>query len=189
MKTTVKVTEEFVLYSNDQGEYHLTLEEATELGEDKSLEKAESEIALKASSGKYTKLTIDYEAARLLGFCEYGIDDFVKKLDLDKTKTYSIEELNKMLTLDALQAYPDECFKLFGKDTLKYLGGIKGILNEDTIDLVLRKELIPEKTLHELGVQFAYSTLHLFENEYPDDNRPRRALEVKTAWIKEEYEQ
>ena len=76
---------------------------------------------------------------------------------------------------------------MFGKKTLDKFGGIKGVLSVDTIDLVLREEFIDAKTLHLLACDFAESVLPIFEKKYPEDNRPRRAIEVKRLWIDEEY--
>ena len=182
MKITKK--EDHVLLQNIKGSYHLSLEDFNNLGEEKAIEFAEKEIKKKVDSGYYTHATIDFEQAKELGFCEYGIEDFCEKLKLDIDKTYKVEELNKLLTVDMFEKYTDECVKLFGKNTLKYLGGVEGVLNKDNINIVLRSELIPEKTLHRLAVKFAYSCLDHFEKQYPHDHRPRKAIEAKEAWIK-----
>ena len=175
-------TEQHVLLRNKLGEYHLSHEEFNSLGKDKSIELAEKEINKKDNSS-FSGETINFKQASALGFCSYGIKDFAKMLEIDIDGEYTIQELNEKLTIDALKEYPDECIKLFGKNTLKYLGGVEGILDEATVSLVLRKEFIPEKTLHLLFVRFAYSCLDNFENEYPDDKRPRQAIEAKEAWI------
>src|SRR5690606_21907360 len=152
------------LFTNDKGEYHIDLEKYNELGEIAAKELAAKEIELKVNSD-YTNKTINFDQARKLGFCEYGIKDFCKMLNLDIDKDHNLKEVNKALTIEALKSYPDECIKLFGENTLKYLGGVKGVLNEDTIDLVLRPEFIPEKTLHKLSVVFAYQNIANFEKE------------------------
>ena len=56
----------------------------------------------------------------------------------------------------------------------------------DRLWVLLRPEIIPEKLLHELACQFAEYSLHIFEKKYPDDKRPRLAIEAKRAWIKGE---
>jgi hypothetical protein len=56
----------------------------------------------------------------------------------------------------------------------------------DKFWLLLRNEFIPENDLHELACKFAESVLHLFEEEYPDDKRPRKAIEAKKKFIKGE---
>lgn len=175
--------ERYVLFKNSDGEYHMSHEQFLLIGEDAAKKFALKEIWLKKSSF-YSNKTITFKQARLLGFCEYGIKDFCKQLELDIDGTYSIEELNKKLTIEVIKFYPDECIKLFGKNTLKYLGGAEGVLNEDTIELLLRPEFIPEMVLHKLSVKFAYQCLDDFEREYPDDKRPRKAIEAKEAWIK-----
>ena len=174
-----------VLLKNESGEYHLSNKEFDKLGKEEAIKLATNEIEKKAKS-EYVNKTINFEQARELGFCEYGIKEFCEILNLDMSKDYSINELNKKLTIEALKEYPDECIKLFGKDTLKYLGSVEDILSEDTIDLVLREEFIDKKTLHKLSVKFAYESLPLFEKEYPNDSRPRKAIEAKEAWIKGE---
>jgi len=175
-------TKKHVLLRNNKGEYHLSHEEFNSLGEDKSIELAEKEINKKTNSS-FSGETINFKQASALGFCSYGIKDFAEMLEIDVEGEYTIQELNEKLTIDALKEYPDECIKLFGKNTLKYLGGVEGILDEETVSLVLRKEFISEKTLHILSVKFAYSCLDNFEKEYPEDKRPRQAIEAKEAWI------
>lgn len=172
------------LLKNDKGEYHLSIEEFEKLGKEKAIELASKEIDKKVNSTYQTK-TINFEQARELGFCEYGIKDFCERLNLDINKDYKLEDLNKALTMEVIQEYPDECIKLFGKDCIKYLGTPKELINEDNISLFLREEFISKRNLHKLAVKFAYSTLHHFENEYPDDKRPRIAIETKKRWIEE----
>jgi len=182
MKITKK--EDHYLLKNDEGEYHLSLEEFNSLGEKKAIELAREEIKKKLDFRIYPYATINFSQASNLGFCEFGIEDFCQSLSLDLEDTYSIKDLNKGLTIGILKRYTTECLKLFGSNTLKYLGGVKEVLSEDTIDLVLREEFIPEKTLHTLSVKFAKSSLHLFESQYPKDRRPREAIEAKEAFIK-----
>ena len=56
----------------------------------------------------------------------------------------------------------------------------------DKFWLLLREEFIPENDLHELACKFAESVLHLFEKEYPNDLRLRKAIEAKRKFIKGE---
>ena len=181
----ITINSDNVLFKNELGEYHLSIGEFNKLGHENAITIAESEI-LKKLESNHSGTTINFDQARELGFCKYGIEDFATKLKLDISKEYSINELNKKLTIEALTAYPDECVKLFGKDTLKYLGGVKRVLNEDTISLVLRPEFIPTEVLHKLSMKFAYSCLGNFEKEYPNDNRPRLAIEAKRKFLKGE---
>ena len=174
--------EDHVLFKNEHGEYHMMLSKYNELG-DKAQEYAEKEIEKKTKS-VFTGETINFKQARALGFCEYGIEDFCSKLNLGTDGEYKITDLNKRLTLEVLTEYPDECVKLFGKDTLKYLGGVKEVLNENTISLVLRPEFIDEVTLHKLSAKFARQSLANYEKQCPNDNRGRKAIEAKEAWIR-----
>ena len=43
-----------------------------------------------------------------------------------------------------------------------------------------------DKTLHEFACWCAEQVLPIFEKEYPDDNRPRLAIEAKRKWLKKE---
>ena len=187
MKNTTEVikTKENVLIKTAKGEYHFSREEYKELGKQKAIKFAEKEIEKKNASGQYTNTTINFKQAKDLGFCEYGIKDFAEKLELDIDGEYTIDEINKKLTLDALKEYPTECLKLFGKDCIKYLGTVKELISTDTLDLFLREEFISARKLHQLSVKFAYSCLSRYEDKYPDDNRVRHAIEVKEKWIKE----
>jgi|SaaInlLV_10m_DNA_2_1039722.scaffolds.fasta_scaffold01930_3 hypothetical protein len=181
MKITKKETH--VLITTKKGEYHFSIEEFEKLSEAEAIKIAEAEIEKKLKSGYYPYSTISFKQAREMGFCEYGIKDFCEMMGLDIEGVHNVEELNKNLTLDALKEYTEECIKIFGKNTLKYLGGVKGVLSEDTISLVLRPEFIPEKTLHILATRFAWSCLHRFEDTYPNDKRPREAIQMKEKWI------
>lgn len=64
--------------------------------------------------------------------------------------------------------------------------GLDNVSISDKFWLLLREEFIPENDLHELACKFAESVLHLFEEEYPDDKRPRKAIEAKRKFIKGE---
>ena len=57
---------------------------------------------------------------------------------------------------------------------------------QDRLWVLLREEIIPAHELHELACRFAESVLHMFEDRYPDDKRPRRAIEAKRAWLRGE---
>ena len=39
------------------------------------------------------------------------------------------------------------------------------------------------KDLHLLACDYAEGVLHLFEADYPEDKRPRQAIEAKRAWV------
>ncbi len=57
---------------------------------------------------------------------------------------------------------------------------------EDRLWALLRPEVIDKKTLHLLACDFAEDVLHIFEKEYPRDDRPRKAIKAKREWIEGE---
>lgn len=57
---------------------------------------------------------------------------------------------------------------------------------EDKIWALLHTEFLSEQQMHELACQFAETALPLYEQEYPDDQRPRQAIEAKRAWLRGE---
>ena len=63
---------------------------------------------------------------------------------------------------------------------------LENVPAKDKFWLLLREEFIPENDLHELACKFAESVLHLFEKEYPNDLRLRKAIEAKRKFIKGE---
>ena len=84
------------LLKNSKGEYHLSIEDYEKLGEKEAIILAEKEINKKLNAN-YSNKTINFEKARDLGFCEFGIKDFCKRLDLDIDKTYKLLELKEKL--------------------------------------------------------------------------------------------
>ncbi len=76
--------------------------------------------------------------------------------------------------------------KLFGRK--KYLTAIDilrlDIPAKDKLWAVLREDLVEESILHEASCQFAESVLHIFEKEYPEDDRPRKLIEAKRSWLR-----
>jgi hypothetical protein len=185
-------TKNHVLLKNKDGEYHLSHDDFNQMGEDAAIKMAESEIAKKLNSDNYKAKTINFDQARELGFCEYGIKDFCEKLDLDINDEYEIPFLLSKLTVDAFLEYTNECRKLFGKDNIMAkFGGVKQFLSDNrtssALNFVLSNGFIEDKKLHLLACDFAERVLPIFEKEYPEDNRPRRAIEVKRLWIEEEY--
>lgn len=183
----IQKNKDHILFTNSDGEYHMSLTQFRELGEEKAKEYANTEIQLKKNSN-YNSKTINFEQARKLGFCEYGIKDFCGKLNLDINKNYQVETLLNCLTIKAFLSYPQECFKLFGKTkTVDKFGGIKRLLSENKISrmlcIVLENKFLDETTLHLLACDFAESSLSNFEVLYPDDSRPRLAIEAKRRFI------
>lgn len=192
MSMKITKNQDHVFFKNKSGEYHISNVDYNKLGAEKALALAESEIQKKLSTKAYGNVTINFQQARDLGFCEYGIKDFAEMLELSLDKEYSIDEILTKLTPKAFLAYTSECVKLFTKDrVMAKFGGVKAFLKEnptrEVLDFVLRNDFIDDKNLHLLACSFAENTLHKFEKEYPDDKRPRRAIEVKRLWIGEEY--
>jgi hypothetical protein len=181
--------QDHVLFKNSLGEYHLSIDEFEKLGEKEAIKLAESEI-LKKSKAEFNQDRIDFASARDLGFCEYGIRDFCNQLKLDINSSYSITELKEKLTVDVILKYPDEILKIFGKSCLDKFGGAYEFLNsnrnEKALRFVLSEQFITDNDLHELACKFAENVLHVFETKYPNDKRPRLAIEAKRKFIKGE---
>ena len=57
---------------------------------------------------------------------------------------------------------------------------------QDRFWVVLRPELIDERTLHLFMCDCAEHVLPLFEREHPDDDRPRRAIEIARRYARGE---
>ena len=171
----------YVLLQNSDGEYHMSLDQFNNLGEDKAKEYALKEINLKKDSS-YTDKTIDFKRARSLGFCKYGIEDFCKLLKLDIDKTYKLSDLRNTLTKEVFISYPDECLKLFSKSIFDKFGGPIKFLdknrNRNVFSLVL-KNTLSEKQQHKISCEFALRCVDKYEKEYLNDNRVRAAIEAK----------
>ena len=58
-----------------------------------------------------------------------------------------------------------------------------GIPAEDRIRILLKSGIVPKKQLRLLACNFAERTLLHFEAEYPDDKRPREAIETRRRWV------
>ena len=67
------------LFENNNNSYHLSIEKYNELGEKNAIIFVENEMKLKNKS-VYQNKTINFEEARKLGFCEYGIKDFCEQI-------------------------------------------------------------------------------------------------------------
>ena len=109
------------LFKNENGECHLSIEEYKKLGKHKAIEFAKSEINKKLNL-KFEGNTINFKQARELGFCEYGIEDFCAKLNLDINKEYELSYIYKLLDeskLDLIFEYTYETLKLFGEYVFK----------------------------------------------------------------------
>jgi len=176
-----------VLLTNDQGQYHFSHEEFNRLGEVEAIKYAEKEIEKKSNTKHYTGEYITFKKARSLGLCEEGLIDFCEMLDIDIDTKCKTSDLKDMLTIDAFNEYPDECIKIFGSSVLDNFGGLQGYLaKSDTFREILREEFIPAHHLHELACLYAEDCLHIFEEKYPKDKRPRKAIEAKRLWLKGE---
>lgn len=182
--------EDYYLFVNKLGSYHLSISKFEELGEEEATRFAISEIEKK--QGEFKDRTINFDKARRIGFCEYGIKDFCEKMNLDIKQEYDISYLRENLTIEALIKYPEECFKLFGKSVLDKFGGVVGLLEKnqsrDALSLVLENSFLKDRTLYLLATDFAFDCLPIYEREYPDDDRPRKAIEGRLKWLNGEID-
>ena len=171
-----------VIFSNKDGEYHFSVKEYEKLGAEEAIRIACVEIRKKNRLDNYGKKEIDFKSARDLGFCEYGIKDWCSKTKIDVNKTYTIKNLKDKLTLEAFLEYPSECRKLFGNNVLDIFGGVETVLedneNINLLDYIFNNNYLSDENMRLLACQFAEDCLHIFEKEYPDDDRPRKAIEA-----------
>ena len=80
-------------------------------------------------------------------------------------------------------------------DSLNYIFGTRwfeceaqGEILKDT-DKVCASEMrivkeIPNKVIQQFAIDCAWRVLHIFEERYPDDKRPRQAIEAARAYLK-----
>ena len=119
MKITKKL--DHYLLENEKGSYHLSFEDFDKLGESEAVKFTEKQIAKKSKG--YLSSTIDFKRANEeLGFCEFGIEDFAKKLGLDIREEYELSYIKELLKEDKLYLmfeYVNEILKLFGVDVFK----------------------------------------------------------------------
>ena len=78
-------------------------------------------------------------------------------------------------------------------DALRWLGDrdAKAMYNDCKrgdwlIWLAIRLPNIDENKLHLLACDIARTVLPIYENQYPNDDRPRKAIEAKEAWVRGE---
>lgn len=181
--------EGYYLLKNDKGEYHLDHSKFDELGEQAALKLATKEIEKKAKLKYYQEVDIDLARARELGFCEYGIKDFCEQLELDVSKTYKINHLLEKLTVGVFTEYSSECLKLFGTLVFDKFGGARNLLSENKTQNVMNlviEHVLSETDCHLLACEFAKKSLENFEKEFPEDKRPRLAIEAKEKFVKGE---
>jgi chemotaxis protein histidine kinase CheA len=81
--------------------------------------------------------------------------------------------------------YIEAGYENFSGTVLEFLN-LNKVSIKNRLWVVLRPEIISENDLHELACKFAESVLHIFEKEYPEDKRPRLAIEAKRKWLKKE---
>lgn len=183
----IKKQKDYIIFTNSSNqEYHLSHENFNRMGKDKSIKFVEAELK-KKKNASYADITIDFDRARNLGFCEYGIKEFCEQLNLNIKKEYTIKHLLNVLTVDVLMEYPFECYKLFGDAAIAKFGGPITLLNEyptaKTRNFILESNVLTDKQKHILALLFAKSVLPNYENENPDNKAPRTAIEVKAEWI------
>ena len=72
----------------------------------------------------------------------------------------------------------------------KFEGDILDVLSLDNISsedkVWLASKVLPDNILHRFSIECAYSTLDNFESKFPNDLRPRKAIEAKQAWLNNE---
>lgn len=83
---------------------------------------------------------------------------------------------------DGIDEYIDAGHEKFNGTIIEFLD-LEGVSDSNKLWVVLREEIIPEKDLHDFACKFAESVLHLFEDKYPDDDRPRKAIQAKRDYI------
>ena len=59
----------------------------------------------------------------------------------------------------------------------------KIVPGEDKLWLLLHEDFIPKNDLFLLACDFAEHVLHIFEDKYPEDMRPRNAIEARRGWV------
>lgn len=70
---------------------------------------------------------------------------------------------------------------------LDVLEKMRGEIPDDhMLWLLLRPECIPKEILHDLACRYAEKVLPIWESKYPDDQRPRNAINAKCKWIRGE---
>lgn len=180
MKVTKK--KDYYLLSNEMGEYHLSHDEFEQLGESQAIELATKEIEKKLKLGQYTNNTINFKQARKLGFCKYGINDFCDRLGLDNKKEYTISLLLSKIDIGTMIEYPNECLKVFGDSLFDKFGGVSNILKEKrtrkVLNFVINSGKIDDYILRELAYLSAMRVISNFEKHFPNDDRPRKAIEA-----------
>jgi hypothetical protein len=99
-------------------------------------------------------------------------------------KKVTIEDI---MSWDPCDTYPRERIKkLMGRKKYVTLNDIwKAKLDSkyDYLWLALREEFISEHNLHKIAIYAAELVLPIFEEKYPDDKRPRQAIEAKKKWL------
>jgi hypothetical protein len=86
--------------------------------------------------------------------------------------------LSAIKTLNPCKDRLDNFVKFYGSKTLTkgQFMGLKNITQEDKMWVAFR--MMPQANIRYAAADIAESVLHIFEKEYPNDNRPRRAIEV-----------
>lgn len=187
MSFTINKEKGYALFKNKDGEFHFNLDDYNKIGEKEATRLALKGIKKKINSGSYSNATINFDQAKELGFCEYGIKDFCNRLRLDIDGTYSISDLYEKLDVNTFIEYPDECLKLFTNSVFEKFGGIIKILDENrsrrVLNLVINRGNIEDKIFHLLAYHSATRVIVNFEKKFPNDDRPRKAIAAKKDFI------
>jgi len=101
----------------------------------------------------------------------------------------------KSVTVDEVMAW-QPCPHYSGARVKQLFAGRERLTAEDIAALkipapdrfwaLLHHEFLTDEQMHLLACNIAEDVLPIFEQEYPNDDRPRRAIEAKRAWLRGE---
>lgn len=105
---------------------------------------------------------------------------------MDEIKTVTVDQVLEWKPCDGYDRVRLE--ELFaGREVVSALDILNmPISADDKLWAALRIDLIEENSLHLLACDFAEVVLPLWEEKYPDDDRPRAVIEAKRAWVASE---
>lgn len=100
--------------------------------------------------------------------------------------TLTLEEFSRM---DACDHYKKDNFKY----AIELFNGREKLTLDDILKLDISTQdkiwisdrIVPRREIAKLQVMWAYRVLPVFEREYPDDYRPRRAIQALETWIED----
>ncbi len=96
--------------------------------------------------------------------------------------------LETIMNWNPCEEYPEERIKkLMGRKKYVKLDDIWKVKLDNRNDYLwfaLRSEFISEENLHLIAIYAAELVLPVYEKKYPDDDRPRKAIQAKKDWLK-----